>query len=501
MQIAVSCLFPFCVRTVLIYRFGMEYLGLSSLFTSVLKTLSLMELGFGTAIVYSLYKPVAEGNTERICAYLAYYRKIYRFIGLAILTVGLLLIPFLHKLVHDPVLPGGLNLYTCYLIFLGNTVISYLLYGYMTSIPIAYQRRDILSRINMGISVLSCTVKIFILLASRSFYLYLLAMPAMTIINNLAVFHVVRRMYPGLVSKGEISLEQKRDLKKKVSGIMVNKLTCVSRNSIDSLCISAFIGLVATGIYDNYFIVMLSIQSVVTVICTSMMASVGNSIALESRNKNYSDMRQFDFMFMAIGGWSTVCMLCLYQPFILTWLGKDRMFNSLIVLEFCLYYYILLSGSIRWVYHEGAGLWWECRYIMIGEAAVNIVLNIVLCRIWGVAGIVLATILSVFATNYILCPELLFRLYFKNNKLHEYWMDHFRYAATTVLTAGTSWLLCDFVLPMSMVEGKAPLKCIICLGGRIIVCTVITAGAMWIIWHKSERFSNALQWLKKLKHA
>ena len=64
LQIAVSRAFPFCVRTIVIYRFGIEYLGLSGLFTSVLSTLSLMELGFGTAVVYSMYKPVAEGDSE-----------------------------------------------------------------------------------------------------------------------------------------------------------------------------------------------------------------------------------------------------------------------------------------------------------------------------------------------------------------------------------------------------------------------------------------------------
>lgn len=500
LQIAVSRVLPFGIRTIVIYRFGIEYLGLSGLFTSVLSTLSLMELGFGTAIVYSMYKPVAEGDTGLICAYLNYYRRIYRFIGLAILAVGFLLMPFLHNLVRDPVLPGGLNLYVCYLIFLGNAVIGYLLYGYMLAIPTAYQRRDILSRIDMGCSLFGSAIKVFILLSSNSFYLYLLCMPLITTANNLVVFYVVRKRYPEISLQGEITSEQKHDLKKKVSGILVNKLTNVSRNSIDCLCISAFIGLAVTGIYDNYFLVMSSILSAAVMVCTSMMASVGNSIAVESRNKNYSDMRLFDFMFMSIAGWSMVCMLCLYQPFMLTWVGKEKMFGMSIVLELCIYYYILLAGAIRWVYHEGAGLWWECRYIMLGEAIANIVLNIILCKILGVAGIVLATILSVFATNCILCPELLFRKYFKNGKLHEYWMDHVRYATTMALTGGICWLVCHMLLPMTMVAEREIMKCVICFGGRLLVCTIITMGLLWIVWHRSERYINALKWIGKFKH-
>lgn len=500
LQIAVSKVLPFCIRTIVIYRFGIEYLGLSGLFTSVLSTLSLMELGFGTAIVYSMYKPVAEGNTGLICAYLKYFRKIYRFIGLAILTVGLCLMPFLHNLVHDPVLPGGLSLYVCYLIFLGNAVIGYLLYGYMSAIPTAYQRRDILSRIDMGCSLFGSAIKIFILLSSSSFYLYLVCMPFITITNNLIVLYVVRRMYPEISLQGEISTEQKHDLKKKVSGILINKLTNVSRNSIDCLCISAFIGLATTGAYDNYYLVMSSILSAVGVIYHSMMASVGNSIAIESREKNYSDMRLFDFIFMSIAGWSMVCMLCLYQPFMLTWVGKEKMFGVSIVFGLCIYYYILLAGAIRWVYHEGAGLWWECRYIMLGEAIANIVLNTILCKLLGVKGIVLSTILSVFATNCILCPELIFRKYFKNGKLHEYWTDHVRYASATALAAGVCWLTCHVFLPMTMVAEREIMKCIICLGGRLVVCSVISVGILWIVWHRSERYSNAIKWIEKFNH-
>ena len=118
LQIIVSQGLPFIVRTILIYRFGVEYLGLNSLFSSILSVLSLMELGFGTAVVFSLYKPVAENDTEKICAYLAFYRKIYRIIGISILVVGLVLMPFLDKLIRESAVPGDLNLYVCYLIFL-----------------------------------------------------------------------------------------------------------------------------------------------------------------------------------------------------------------------------------------------------------------------------------------------------------------------------------------------------------------------------------------------
>lgn len=497
-QFTVSHLLPFIVRTVLIYRFGVDYLGLNSLFASILSVLSLMDLGFGTAVVYSLYKPIADGDTDLICAYLTHYRRIYRYVALAILLAGIAVMPFLKELIKDPSLPGGLNIYICYLIFLGNTVISYLLYGYLTVIPTASQRKDILSRIGIVMSLLGCMVRIFILLSCENFYLYLLAMPALTVLHNLMIAYIIKKQFPSYVCRGEISSERKNELKKNVSGILINRLTNVSRNSIDSLCISGFIGLSMTGIYSNYYYIMSSILSCGIMICRSMLASVGNSIAIEDVRKNYSDMRKFDFIFMSLIGWASVGMLCLYQPFIRVWVGEKMSLGAPVIIGFCLYYYILESGAIQWLYHQGAGLWYESRFIMLGEAVANVILNILLCKLLGVFGIILATVVSVFVTNCILCPKLIFREYFKNGKLREYWKDHVEYAVTMFITAVASWLVCEGILPISMVEGREIGSSVLCLGGRLFVCSLMTVCVFWIIWHKSNRYTKTITWIKQM---
>lgn len=497
-QVVVSMVLPFVVRTILIYRFGVDYLGLNSLFTSILSVLSLMELGFGTAVVFSLYKPVAENDSGLICAFLTYFRKMYRIIGLVIVVVGLLLLPFLKYLIHDASMPGGLNLYICYLIFLGNTVISYWLYGYLTVIPTAYQRKDLLSKVDICISFLAFIVKSVLLLASDNFYLYLLSLPIITVIHNLVCACLIRRKYPELVCRGELDYNQKQDLNRRVRGLFIEKVTSVSRNSIDTLCISAFIGLTVTGKYNNYFYIMTSVIAVSTMLLNSMMAGVGNSIAVENPEKNYADMKMFDYIYTGAAGWSTICLLCLYQPFIKIWLGDDMLLGMPVVVALCAYFYILKSGDIRWVYHEGKGLWYESRFIMIGEAAVNVFLNIILCKVMGVLGIVLATVVSVFITNFIFCPRLLFKMYFKNNKLQEYWKDHIAYTVTMLLTAGICWMICEEFLPVDMIEMNRIWNCIFCLGGRLLICTVLAVVVFWLIWHKSERYSKARKWLKRV---
>ena len=84
---ATAIIFPFVIRTIILYYLGTEYAGLSSLFTSVLQILSLSELGIGSAIVFSMYKPVAEGNTDEINALLKLYRKFYYIIGIFFIVI------------------------------------------------------------------------------------------------------------------------------------------------------------------------------------------------------------------------------------------------------------------------------------------------------------------------------------------------------------------------------------------------------------------------------
>ena len=136
---------PFLMRTALIYLMGVQYLGLNSLFTSILQVLNLAELGVGSAMIYSMYKPIAEDNNAAICALMKLYRTYYRVIGLIIAVAGCALTPFIPKLISGDV-PEKVNIYVLYLLNLGATVLSYWLYAYKNSILQAYQRMDVVSK-------------------------------------------------------------------------------------------------------------------------------------------------------------------------------------------------------------------------------------------------------------------------------------------------------------------------------------------------------------------
>ena len=139
----VSLLFPFIIRTIIIKEIGIEYAGINSLFSSILMVLSISELGFGSAMVYSMYKPIAEKEVKKVSALLNLYRKVFVFVGIFILCAGLLLMPFLNFLVRGDC-PDDLNIYVLYFIFLINSVISYFAFAYKSALLTATQREDII---------------------------------------------------------------------------------------------------------------------------------------------------------------------------------------------------------------------------------------------------------------------------------------------------------------------------------------------------------------------
>lgn len=237
----VTILGPFAIRTIFIRVLGAEYLGLNSLFSSILTVLNLTELGFSSAIVFSLYKPIAEDDSETIEAILLYYRKVYACIGAIILAIGLLLIPFLPNLISGSY-PEDINLVLVYVVYLLNTVISYFLFAYLQALISAFQREDLISRVNIVISIVMYIAQAIVLLTVKNYYAYLFIMPAFTVINNLRTAFIAKRYFPQYKPKGKLAPEIKKDIKVKVSGLMITKVCNVSRNAFDSIFISMFFG-------------------------------------------------------------------------------------------------------------------------------------------------------------------------------------------------------------------------------------------------------------------
>lgn len=439
-----SILLPFLTRTFLIKTIGAEYLGLDSLFTSILQILNLSELGFSSAVVYSMYEPMAKEETEKICALLNFFRKIYVVIGLFILTVGICLIPFLDDFIKGST-PSDVNIVVVYLVFLVNTASSYLLYGYKNSILNASQRVDIISNCASVTKGLLAITQGVALLLTYNYYYFVVLLPICTILNNLIICYYSKRLYPDYVCSGSISEETRHSIKKRVMGLFATKFCTGMRNSVETLSVSSFIGLTATAIYSNYYMTVGALTNICSVFATSILAGVGNCIVTESREVNYKQMRVFDFIYLWVCGVACSMFAVLLQPFMLWWVGEELMYADTIALLFPLYFYSLRVGDIKGVYQDAAGLWWENRYRAIIEIVMVVCLNVILIHLIGVAGVVIATVSALILVNIGFGTHLLFKYYFKNGLLYEYYRDHVKYFLATLTSVVLSYLIYKYL--------------------------------------------------------
>ena len=234
-------LVPFAVRTAMIYVLGAEYLGLGSLFTSILSVLNLTELGVGSAMVFSMYKPIAEDDTPRICALMSLFRKYYRIIGSVILVVGIVITPLIPKLVKGDV-PDGISLIVLYWLNLGATVLTYFLFAYKNSLLSAHQRLDVGNKISMIITTLQYALQIGAIFL-KNYYLYVIVALLTTALNNIVTAVIVDKMYPKYKPVGKLDKKEIKIINRRIRDLFTAKIGGVVVDSADSIVISAFLGL------------------------------------------------------------------------------------------------------------------------------------------------------------------------------------------------------------------------------------------------------------------
>ncbi len=450
---------PFLGRTVLIYTLGAEYNGLNGLFSSIFQILSLAELGVGEAIAYALYKPIAEEDTKTIRAILNLIRKAYICVGGVILSAGVCLVPFLDKMIKGGY-PEELNISAVYLLYLITTVASYWAFGYRSVLLNAHQRMDVFHVTGIVVTAVLHLTQIAVLLLTKNYYLYMLVLLATTILNNVILYRTSKRLFPEYVCEGKVDRETTEVIKTKIKGLFLFRVCSVSRNSFDNIFISMYLGLTLSGIYNNYYSIMFAAIQFMSLFTTSILAGVGNSIVTETVEKNFSDMRRINCLYMMIAAWISTGLLCLFQPFMKIWLGEEMMLPMGAVVLIVLYFYLLKMGDVRAVYSDANGLWWENRYRTVLEAVLNVVLNYLFVKKWGVCGIIGATIITLFLFGFVGSAVILFKCYFKRG-LMVFFKDHFLYFLGALVIHISAYGVCSLVPGEGI--GSMMLKGIVCI--------------------------------------
>lgn len=428
-----TLVFSFVNRTIFIHFLGSDYLGFNGLFSNILSLLSIAELGIGSAIVYSMYKPLAEQDKEKIKALVNLYKRCYLTIGVVITIIGLLLIPFFDILIKNP--PNiGENIVLIYILFLLSNVNSYFFY-YKIVVINTDQKGYIISLYTQIFKWVQVILQIVILVISKNYILYLVVQVLCAIGTNLALYLKANKLYPFLKEKNIIKLDEKesKEIKNNIKSMVTYSLSPAIIGGTDNIIISSVIGLTAVGLYSNYYLIISSLNLFLTQIHSAIRSSIGNLNAIGNNQKKKEILYKLLYIDYFIYGICGILLMALMNDFIKIWIGEEFLLSNLTLLSLVLFFYVDGMQFVGSSYRTTAGLFTYAKSAPFFEAILNIGLSIFLGKLIGLPGIFFATSLSKIFVFCWLDPYLIYKFIFKESP-KEYAYNYLKYFMIFLLT-------------------------------------------------------------------
>jgi O-antigen/teichoic acid export membrane protein len=481
----VTLIFGFISRTVFINTLGVDLLGVNGLFMDVLILLSIADLGLNTAMVYSLYKPIAEQDTVKVSALIHFYKKIYKIIAIAVTVIGICILPFLDFIVNTDQEIPLLKVY--YLFSLASVVISYL-FVYKTSIIIADQKNYLVTRISLVTSFISTIIQIISLIIFKNYIVYLIINLIFNFLNNYIASRKATQLYPYLQQKQELEEQDKKDIFTNIKSIFLYKVSGLLLNATDNILISILIGTTVVGYYSNYLMVTNRIVAIIQIFFGALTASIGNIIVKETSEKRYEVFNATQSVSFIICGIIVTSFSVLINDLIQVWIGKEFMFDNKFVLVISLNMYLACVLQPLWTYREATGLYVKTKYVMLVAAVVNLILSVILGQVLGVSGILLASAISRLTTYFWYEPLLLFKNYFSK----PVWRYFISIIINVVITGGA-------IVSFNKVLAGIVVTSWALLIVKGVICGIGTSVIFLLLYSRTEGFKIIIKKFKLIK--
>lgn len=469
----------FATRSVFVHSLGAEYLGLNGLFTNVLSLLSLAELGVGSAITFSLYKPIANKDSEKIKSLMYLYKKAYQIIGWIIFGLGIILTPFLKYIVNlDAGI--GINYYVIYIMFLINTVISYWFFAYRSVIIYAHQDGYVLTKIETVFRLVCYLIQFGILLLLKNYYLYL-ALPIVAgIIKNIIVSNIAGKRYPIINEKNVKPLEKEevRGIFQNVFALSIFKISGVIYGATDNIIISTWLGTAVVGIVSNFTMIIQLVTSYVNMVFQSMYASVGDLNASETDAYKYVVFKRLNLLNYWIYAYCTICLGCFLNPCIKVWLDENYCLNNSTVILLALVFLVPGLNNVVNIYKDACGLFKEVQVRAMFTAIINLAVSIVLVKIIGLNGVYIGTIVAYISTIYMVdCRVVFKKIFHLNVKL--YYIDLLKKVMLFMMLFSSS------VYVVNLIDINSWVKLFVCA----VILSVLVNGVFMFIYKRTEEYT------------
>ncbi|MCM3118460.1 oligosaccharide flippase family protein [Neobacillus sp. MER 74] len=472
----IGTILSFISRTLFINILGASYLGINGLFTNILSMLSLAELGVGSAIIYTMYKPLAEKDQTKIKALMRFYATAYKMIGCIVALLGLILLPFLDYLIKDK--PNIPNLTVIYLMFLTNSVVTYF-FAYKRSIITADQKNYLNTINQVRFMFIQNIIQITLLILTKNYILYLSVQIICSFISNVSISKKVDKIYPFLnIGKKEyLDKDNKKEIFKNIRAMMSHKIGGVVVNGTDNLLISTYVGVYFVGLYSNYIMIISIINSFIYQAFTAVTASIGNLNALEGKEKSYKIFNDVFFINFWLYGFCSISLWILLNPFIGMWIGNKYIMDNYIVLMIVINFFITGMRQTVIAYNSTLGLFWNDRFKPWFEAIINLIASIILLNRLGIVGVFLGTFISTITTSFWVEPYILYKHAFKKG-LNIYMKKYALYTLVTIIAAILTQLACSVITTYTFIS----------IVGRGLICFIIPNLIFAMFFYRTSEF-------------
>ncbi len=476
----VIILMNFLQRTIFIWVLGRTLLGVNGIYTDVLSVLSLTEMGIGTALNYSLYKPVAQGDREKIKSYMQFYKRAYLSIAGVITVLGIAISPFLKYILKNPGSLSMQELTVYYYIFLFNTVISYFV-TYKYSLVNAEQKNYIQTNITTVTKIVVTLVQIVVLMITKNFLFYLLAQSLVELLQKIFVSVYLGRMYPYLKDKDVVKLsrEDTQVVASKTKALICHKVGDVARLQTDKIIIASFVNVDTSAVVDNYVYIITYVGNFVNIIFDSVISGFGNLVATESKERQYQLFKVYRFFACWLFGFGAVGFWHLLSPLIGgLWLDGSWLVSELTVTLLVVDFYLKGGRTVLLNFKIASGLFEQDRYLPLIQGGVNLAVSIVLVQKMGVAGVYVGTLVSGILANLVR-PMIIYRVCF-DRKAWSYFMDSGKYMAVILAVA------------LVMVPVRHTLMgqvTIFTFAAMVLIITVLYNAVFLLAFHRTEEFA------------
>lgn len=480
-------LIAFIAQAIFIKILGTEYLGLNGLFSNVLSTLSIFELGIGNAIVFNLYKPIEFNDNEKIKSLMNFYKKAYIIIALLIAFFGILLLPFINVFIGDNSL--NINFYFVYILSLLSTIVSYLMV-YKRNLIIANQKNYIINIIHVLYLILLNISQVIILYKTKNYYLYLVIKILYQLLENFVINIVANKMFPLLLEKKIYKLDKKteKDIFSKVKALIYHKIGGILVIGTDNIIISMIFGLNTVGIYTNYNTITTAVSGLFSQIISTTASSVGNLLVENNYQKNFSVFKKMRFLNFWIASFTSICIFLLIQPFITLWIGEQYLLEFYIIIFIIINFYQKMMRNVYGTFKDSAGIWMEDKYIPIIESILNIAFSIILGYSIGLAGVFMGTIISGLALWCYSYPKFVYKKLF-NKSYKDYAKETIGYIVLFLtLASGTYYISTLFIFDNVWLQ----------LISNSLIALIIPNIVLIFIFRKTDNFKYFIDLIKKI---